>query len=282
MDDTVLSVCLITYNHEKFIKGAIEGVLNQKVNFSWNLIIADDCSTDGTREILLDYQAKYPDFIHLILQERNVGPAKNWIDLITYPQSKYIAYFEGDDYWTDHLKLQKQVDVMEANEDFSMCFHNAIIKDEDKAIEDKLFCNGFENLQVFTIRDVILKNWFCPSVSIVYRNDRLKLPKWASKIYNGDLLMHLLFSSNGNIVYLNESMAVYRQSIGNLTSKKKSIAFYNNRLINLLLKFNKYTNYRYTLDINRRIGQLYLKTIYSMILYVISKAKQLKFKPAGN
>ena len=107
MDIPLLSVCLITYNHVNFIKQAIDGVLMQKVDFAWELIIADDFSTDGTREILLEYKNKYPDFIKLILQEKNVGSAQNLIDLITVPISKYITYFDGDDYWIDPLKLQK-------------------------------------------------------------------------------------------------------------------------------------------------------------------------------
>ena len=90
----------------------------QKVDFDYELIIADDYSTDGTREIILDYKENYPGLIKLILQKRNVGPGKNWLDLIEAPKSKYIAYFEGDDYWTDPYKLQKQVDFLEANEGY--------------------------------------------------------------------------------------------------------------------------------------------------------------------
>jgi len=120
MNVPLLTVCLITYNHRKDIRQAIDSVLMQKVDFSWELIIADDFSTDGTREILLDYENLYPGIIKLILQEKNVGPHKNWMDLITFPKSKYIAYFEGDDYWTDPNKLQKQVDFLESNPDYGM------------------------------------------------------------------------------------------------------------------------------------------------------------------
>ena len=134
----LLSVCLITYNHFKYIKQAIDGVLMQKVDFSWELIIADDFSTDGTREILLEYKKKYPQFITLILQEKNVGAAQNWLDLITSPKSKYIAYLEGDDYWTDENKLQKQIDFLEENEGYSGCFHYTQILNED-AILGRLF-----------------------------------------------------------------------------------------------------------------------------------------------
>ena len=123
----LLSVCLITYNHKDYIVQAIEGVLMQKVNFSFELIIADDFSTDGTREIILDDEKKYPLLISLILQKKNVGPLKNWLELIKTPKAKYIAYFEGDDYWTDFNKLHKQVDFLDTNRDFVLCYHNTNI-----------------------------------------------------------------------------------------------------------------------------------------------------------
>ncbi len=115
MSKPLVSVCLITYNQAQYIKDAIEGVLAQKVTFPIELIIADDFSTDGTREIIIEYQKKYPELINLILQEKNVGPHQNWMDLIQSPVSEYIAYFEGDDYWIDDEKLQSQVDFLEAH-----------------------------------------------------------------------------------------------------------------------------------------------------------------------
>ena len=124
MNNPTLSICLIAYNHKEFINKAIDGILMQETNFDWNLIVADDFSTDGTRDILLDYKNKFPTKIELILQEKNVGAAQNWIDLMKAPRSKYIAYLEGDDYWTDPLKLQKQVDFLEANPEYAMTFHN--------------------------------------------------------------------------------------------------------------------------------------------------------------
>src|SRR5688572_11378120 len=122
--DPIVSVCLITYNHVSFIRDAIEGVLSQKVNFPWEFIIADDFSVDGSRDIVVEYQKKYPELIRLILQEKNVGAANNWFDLMKAPKGKYIAYFEGDDYWIDDHKLQKQVDFLEKNEKYVGCSSN--------------------------------------------------------------------------------------------------------------------------------------------------------------
>lgn len=127
----VLTVCLITYNHEKYIAQAIESILMQKTTFDWELVIADDCSKDATRDIILKYKEQNPNKIKLIFQEKNVGPAQNFIDLITSPRSKYIAYLEGDDYWTDEFKLQKQVDVIIKNKDCVIVYHNSKLIDSD-------------------------------------------------------------------------------------------------------------------------------------------------------
>lgn len=126
----LLSVCLITYNHVNYITQAVEGVLMQQTRFAWDLIIADDGSTDGTRDIIISYQKKYPDRIRLILQEKNIGPAANWRQLITTPKSKYIAYFDGDDFWADPLKLQKQVDILEADENCGFVVTSGNVYDE--------------------------------------------------------------------------------------------------------------------------------------------------------
>lgn len=114
----IVSVGLMTYNHEKFIGKAIESVLMQEVNFTYELLIAEDCSTDRTREIVLAYKKKYPDVIRLLLQDQNVGMKKNSNDLRRACCGKYRANLEGDDYWIDPGKLQKQVDFLENNPDF--------------------------------------------------------------------------------------------------------------------------------------------------------------------
>src|SRR5450631_4532338 len=122
-EDPIISVCLITYNHEKYIGKAIESVLQQQTLFSYELIIAEDCSTDNTREIIQDYYRKYPSVIKLVLQEKNVGPENNFIDLLSAAKGKYIAYFEGDDYWIDNKKLQRQVEFLENHPEFVLVFH---------------------------------------------------------------------------------------------------------------------------------------------------------------
>ncbi|MBP2283048.1 glycosyltransferase involved in cell wall biosynthesis [Flavobacterium sp. CG_23.5] len=211
MNTPLLSVCLITYNHENYIRQAIEGVLMQKVNFDWELIIAEDCSTDRTREIILEYKNKYPDFITLILQRKNVGPAKNWSNLLQTPKSKYIAYFDGDDYWTDPLKLQKQVDFLEVNEGYGICFHN---------VEQQNFLNeeitkiipGYHVNKILSIEDYILENKTA-TCSMVFRANFFKsIPKWFNELPYGDLglVLTVLKNSNKKAMILSDVMGVYR------------------------------------------------------------------------
>ena len=129
--EPLVSICCITYNHAPYIKQCIEGFLIQETTFPIEILIHDDCSTDGTTEIIRDYEKLYPNLIFPLYEEENQyqkGKASE-IDFYNYKRArgKYIAYCEGDDFWTDPLKLQKQVDFMEANPDYSVCFHEITI-----------------------------------------------------------------------------------------------------------------------------------------------------------
>lgn len=112
MDSNRITVTIIslTYNHEKYIAQALESILMQKVNFTYEIVVGEDCSKDRTREILIQYAEKHPDKFHLLLHEKNIGAAKNQNKVFENCKGKYIAMLEGDDYWTDPYKLQKQVD----------------------------------------------------------------------------------------------------------------------------------------------------------------------------
>ena len=254
MTKPLLTVCLITYNHAKYINSAIDGVLMQKVNFTWEIIIADDFSTDGTREILLEYKNKYPSKIKLILQEKNVGPSLNWIKLITTPNSKYIAYFEGDDFWIDPYKLQKQVDFMELNPDYSLCFHDALVYWENKTKLPYYFCKIKTNTS-YDVEDII-KDWLMPSASIVYRNDLLHpLPQWFNEVYNGDYALQLILILKGKFYYINQIMSVYRQTGTNLSATVNATKI-NQSLNKLLHLYNSFTNFKYNTQIINRIDKL--------------------------
>jgi len=228
MDSPLLSVCLITYNHAEYISEAIAGVLMQNVNFSWELIIADDFSTDGTREIILDYQSKHPDFIRLILQKKNVGAAQNWFDLMKYPKSKYIAYFEGDDYWTDSDKLQKQVDILEKNSNIVAVVTNASKCDENGKIIDNIgfdiTCNDQTN--IINLNDFFKKSNHYPTPTVMFRNDIdciIEQFKYLINPYLGDWILWVLLHTKGDFFYLDEMTACYRINPKSITHTVNAI-----------------------------------------------------------
>ena len=152
MNTPLVSVCCVTYNHAQFIRKCLDGFLMQQTDFPIEILIHDDCSTDGTTEIIRGYEAKYPDLIFPLYEEENQyqqGKVAE-IDFYNYRRAcgKYIAYCEGDDYWTDPLKLQKQVDFMEANQEYSVCFHDFQIHDVRNAKWSKPSYNKGNALQV--------------------------------------------------------------------------------------------------------------------------------------
>ena len=116
----MVSVAMLTFNHASYIAKAIESALMQKTTFPIKLVIAEDCSTDNTREIVMAYQKKNPEKIKVILQNYNVGFQKNNKDLFSNLEGKYVAALEGDDYWIDPYKMQKQVDFLEAHPEYGM------------------------------------------------------------------------------------------------------------------------------------------------------------------
>ena len=124
VNEPVVSVCMITYNHADFIDQALESVLQQQVDFSFGIVIGDDASTDDTLEIIKRYQSKYPDKIEILQSTKNLGGRINFIRTLQACRGKYIALLEGDDYWNDPLKMQKQVDFLESHPQCALCFTN--------------------------------------------------------------------------------------------------------------------------------------------------------------
>jgi glycosyltransferase involved in cell wall biosynthesis len=231
--ESLLTVCIITYNHVNFIQQAIEGVLLQKVNFKLEIIIADDFSTDGTREIIIDYGKKYPDLISLILQPKNVGPLKNWIDLIKAPKSKYIAYFEGDDYWTDSNKLQKQINFLENNGEFVLCYHGVKILYSDGLLKDDFIEKTKK--EVSSIYDLAIWGNYIHTCSIVFRNFVNTIPE-NNEIFLCDYFLYMHLATFGNIKKLPETMAVYRYGNGiwSSTINKQKQKFIIDNIHNIL------------------------------------------------
>jgi glycosyltransferase involved in cell wall biosynthesis len=203
----LVSVFMMTYNHAPYIEQALKGILLQQVVFNLEIVVGEDCSTDGTRSIIKQYAEKHPEKFKLILQQQNVGAHRNQIDILSACQGKYIALCEGDDYWTDPLKLQKQVDFLEASPDFAICFHKVQLLKEGKLIEDDL-----TNVpaQVSTIEDLANENYI-HTPSCVFRNyGQNSFGEHFIAAPLGDYYLHIMNARFGKIYHLEETMAVYR------------------------------------------------------------------------
>lgn len=162
----IVSVLITTYNHEKFISEAIKGALAQKTNFDFEVVIGDDCSTDNTREICLQYQSKFHEKIKLILHEKNIGLISNYCETLSRCKGKYIAQCDGDDYWIDPYKLQKQVNYLESKKDFTMVF-----TDKQPRVGDKIFRrDGPEGILEVDFESILLSNMIC-STTVMIRSE---------------------------------------------------------------------------------------------------------------
>lgn len=215
----MVTIRCITYNHEPYIRQCLDGFVMQKTNFRFEAIVHDDASTDGTAAIIREYAEKYPDIIKPIYETENQYSKKDGSltrIMNEHTHGKYVAICEGDDYWIDTLKLQKQVDYMEAHPTCSMCFHNAFVftTNKDGGISARLF-NDIQEQKDLSAEDVIC-DWKVPTASILYRKSKYVPPKGLAKIYSGDYSLILCLFINGPVHYLNDSiMSVYRQNFRN-------------------------------------------------------------------
>ena len=231
MDNVLLSVHMISYNQENYIGSAIKGVLSQKTNFKIELIISDDYSTDRTSQIIKKYTKRNLGVIKPNYNNHNIGSLNNFIKTLDRCSGKYIALCEGDDYWIDVNKLQKQVDFLETHQDYVICFHNVKKFIQETGESSDFFQNSFTKTK-FNINDIIKEN-FIPTLSCVFRNNLFdKFPEWYFSVFPGDWILHILNARYGKIKYLNEIMGVYRIHDQGLVSKGKNIIFNYERYLN--------------------------------------------------
>ncbi len=262
-----VSVLVITYNHEGFITKAIESVLMQKVDFDYEIVIGEDCSTDNTRNILIDYQKKHPDIIRLLLHERNLGlyGRYNFIETLNACQGQYIAMLEGDDYWTSPYKLQKQADFLDSHPECAICFHNVMVIYDDSPGISHPFCvpnpNGFymqgQPKPISTLED-LLKGNFIQTPAVMFRARLFEeFPRWFYLTPMGDWPLHIMNAQHGNIGYIDEIMGVYRIHDGGVWSTKGLIPKLQ-REIETYRFFNAHLNFRYNKFIKSKISLRYL------------------------
>lgn len=228
-----VSVWITTYNHEQFIAQAIESVLMQQTTFTYELIIGEDCSTDGTRAIVLGYKARYPDKIKLLLPETNLGMIPMTKASYALCTGSYIAWLDGDDYWTDPNKLQQQVDFLETNPTFAFCFHRVMLLDQITRSQIESSDPEYkESDNTLVTKHFIHMHNPVYALSVVHRNVLGNpVPTWLFSLPYPDWGFYLALSQHGASKYMPQPMGVYRIHKGGAYSGQ-TFRYNANQIIN--------------------------------------------------
>jgi glycosyltransferase involved in cell wall biosynthesis len=250
MNNFLVSVFMLTYNQEEFIAGTIESVLMQRTNFDFQLVIGDDASTDSTSEICREFQKEYGERIKLLINDKNLGLIGNFIKTYEECDGKYVAILDGDDYWTDLYKLQKQADFLENNSEYSVVFTGF----KKLFINGKMISKDYSNISLTTgFEDMIKKNYIC-SATVMFRNKKhtKDYPEWLHRFPYGDWPLYLWVTRNGEkIGFLTEETAVYRMEIGvseKLKNVQSDIVRVNKKIISCVRKDENFEIYRSAIE----------------------------------
>ena len=223
----LVSICCLTYNHKDFIRDALDGFLKQKVNFSYEILVYDDASTDGTADIIREYAERYPQVFRPFLQTENQYSqgVTNPSGAFNFPRAKgkYIAMCEGDDYWTDPYKLQMQVEYLESHPGCSLCIHSARIVTVDGSRSDKQV-RPYRESRVILPEEIIDKRSGYATASLVFPARLVKiLPSYYTDCPVGDIPLQLMAAAEGYGYYLDRDMSVYRVGVsGSWTVQSKT------------------------------------------------------------
>jgi glycosyltransferase involved in cell wall biosynthesis len=219
-----VTVVIVTYNHERFIGKALESVIVQQANFDFEIVISEDCSTDATRHIVLDWKKRYPDRIRLILSEQNIHNNEVVARAFRVARGTYIALLDGDDFWTCSQKLQLQADFLDRNPQCSMCCHNAEIANDRGVEVPRRYWVSVGQKPESSLEDIWRGN-FIPTCSTMFRNGILpEIPSWYATMFPiTDWPLYILYAEHGKIGYIDRSMGAYRLHAGGLYSPLSQI-----------------------------------------------------------
>ena len=242
-----------THNQERFIRDALDSVLCQKTTFSFNIIVSDDASSDGTVAILQEYQQHYPQKIRLMLNETNIGGPENLKRVIEASKAKYITCLDGDDFYTDEYKLQKQVDFLEAHPEYAACFHNTWYADEVGNLKGLFTKPDFH--AVHDAREFIRERWFVPIHSAVLRREYIEFPDWYNTVMNDDYVVHLSVVKHAPYYFMPNVMVAYRHHGNNTSRAYHNKILTNTQLCTILENMKPLYPTEYASDIEARIAE---------------------------
>ncbi|MFA6246117.1 MAG: glycosyltransferase [Mucilaginibacter sp.] len=273
----LVTVCCVTYNHKNFVAQAINSFLMQKTSFDFEILIADDCSTDGALEVIKKFTDNFPERVRLLPSDKNCGIHNNLMNSLHQCKGKYIALCEGDDYWIDPLKLQKQIDFLEANPDYVMCCHYTKVINEN---DQTLYVHPKPVALEHTYADLLSgKQDETKTATVVYRNlpgiHQIFQKSWFLKCYAGDKLFKIFATSftGGKIYVLPEVMSCYRNHSGGIWSMIDAKI----RMKHMISDFNIIIkSFTYPSGVKNKLLLLYIKR------YLLFELKAKQFSKALN
>lgn len=262
----MLSIFCMVYNHEPFLKQCLDGFVMQKCEFEFEIVIGEDCSTDRSREIILDYAYRYPGKFKLLLHNKNIGAEENQRLVLENCIGKYIALCEGDDYWTDPNKLQKQIDLLEQNHKASMVFSNCNVDINGDINEINLnYPNYFTFIKYLQLYNAI------PTCTMVFRRSCFTLDNKTIELLQncpvGDFPMRFLIGDKGDFIFISESTAVYRKHDGGISNNFHHSNHYLG-ILRMYKELNTYFNYKYDYFLG-----IHLQDTYERLFYTYCKDK---------
>ena len=247
-----INVIVTAYNHERYVSQCLESVLEQRGDFQLEVIVGDDCSTDNTRKTIEEFQQKYPKVISVLPPEKNLGITKNLKRCLNACSGEYIAICEGDDYWTDENKLQKQKDFLEIHTDCSMCFSAISLYYEEKNFFEPHHAQASLKKNTITIEDLIGNNYIGNFSCCMYRADAIKkLPQGIYDLNTVDWMFNMACSQFGKIGFLQDQMSVYRLH-SNGTWTGRNIFEQLEDICHYIDVSNKFFDYKYDVLFSQR------------------------------
>ncbi len=280
-----ISVCIQTYQHSKYIRQCLDSILDQKVNFDYEILLGEDASNDGTREICIEYADKFPDKIRLFLHSR-----KNNIEICGHPtgrfnfmynlfhaRGRYVAFCEGDDYWVDPQKLQKQYNFLEDHSECSVCFTAAQFHFEQNPAREKIYRpKKAASQKRYDLKDAIIKaGEFMITASIFFRQKYMdEIPEWMFNSPVGDLPLSLFLGTKGKYGYIDDVTCVYRVNTSGSWShqmnfeKRREHVF---KILEMYDEFNEYTDYKYNWLVQIEKARIHFNDKKSIVKRAIAK-----------